>query len=87
MRGVCVWGGGAAPTLQRPRWEVCGGGGEGRGQAAYRPPPGPPPTSGLTHADQRITEDVEKFCYSISELFSRTVKPLLDVILFTRRYG
>lgn len=29
---------------------------------------------GLTHADQRITEDVEKFCYSISELYAHTFK-------------
>ncbi len=29
---------------------------------------------GLTNADQRITEDVEKFCYSISELYSHTFK-------------
>eukprot|EP00898_Chlorokybus_atmophyticus_P003808 jgi/Chlat1/4428/Chrsp29S04393 len=39
---------------------------------------------GLSNADQRITEDVEKFCTNISELFSYTFKPLLDVILFTR---
>jgi len=39
---------------------------------------------GLTHADQRITEDVERFAASLSELFNRTLKPLLDVVLFTR---
>lgn len=39
---------------------------------------------GLTGADQRITEDVEKFCGCVSELYSYTFKPLLDVILFTR---
>ena len=39
---------------------------------------------GLTGADQRITEDVEKFCACVSELYSYTFKPLLDVILFTR---
>mmetsp|Transcript_5153 Transcript_5153/g.11220 ORF Transcript_5153/g.11220 Transcript_5153/m.11220 type:complete len:766 (-) Transcript_5153:214-2511(-) len=39
---------------------------------------------GMTNADQRITEDVEKFCFAISELYSHTFKPLLDVILFTR---
>lgn len=38
----------------------------------------------MTHPDQRLTEDVEKFCYSISELYSYTFKPLLDVLLFTR---
>ncbi|GFR51705.1 hypothetical protein Agub_g14150 [Astrephomene gubernaculifera] len=39
---------------------------------------------GLTHADQRITEDVEKFAASISDLYAHTFKPLLDVVLFTR---
>jgi len=29
---------------------------------------------GLTHADQRITEDVEKFCFSVSDLYSHTFK-------------
>ncbi len=29
---------------------------------------------GLTHADQRITEDVEKFSFSIAELYSYTFK-------------
>ncbi|KAK2080652.1 hypothetical protein QBZ16_000506 [Prototheca wickerhamii] len=42
---------------------------------------------GLTGADQRITEDVEKFSYAISELYSYTFKPLLDVVLFTRSLG
>lgn len=39
---------------------------------------------GLTAADQRLTEDVEKFAYAISELYSYTFKPALDVVLFTR---
>lgn len=40
----------------------------------------------MTHVDtdQRITEDVEKFAYAISELYGYTFKPLLDVVLFTR---
>lgn len=33
---------------------------------------------------QRITEDVQKFSSAISELFSYTFKPVLDIILFTR---
>jgi len=35
---------------------------------------------GLTHADQRITEDVEKFCFSISDLYSHTFKVGYDLI-------
>eukprot|EP00201_Polytomella_parva_P010323 CAMPEP_0175055446 /NCGR_PEP_ID=MMETSP0052_2-20121109/10083_1 /TAXON_ID=51329 ORGANISM="Polytomella parva, Strain SAG 63-3" /NCGR_SAMPLE_ID=MMETSP0052_2 /ASSEMBLY_ACC=CAM_ASM_000194 /LENGTH=716 /DNA_ID=CAMNT_0016320289 /DNA_START=42 /DNA_END=2189 /DNA_ORIENTATION=- len=39
---------------------------------------------GLAGADQRLTEDIEKFSAAFSELFSYTFKPLLDVIMFTR---
>lgn len=39
---------------------------------------------GLSNADQRITEDVQKFASAISELFSYTFKPILDIVLFTR---
>lgn len=37
----------------------------------------------MTNADQRLTEDVEKFSYAISELYSHTFKPLLDVVYHT----
>ena len=40
--------------------------------------------AGLTGADQRITEDVEKFSAAIADLYGYTFKPLLDVLLFTR---
>ena len=46
--------------------------------------PRAPAAAGLTGADQRITEDVERFSHAISELYSYTFKPLLDVALFTR---
>lgn len=39
---------------------------------------------GLSHPDQRITDDVEKFCETVAELYSYTFKPLLDVIVFSR---
>lgn len=39
---------------------------------------------GLSNADQRITEDVQKFASAISELYSYTFKPILDIVLFTR---
>lgn len=35
---------------------------------------------GLTNADQRITEDVEKFAYNISELYSYTFKVTLHTV-------
>ena len=40
--------------------------------------------SGLSHSDQRITDDVEKFCETVAELYSHTFKPLLDVLVFSR---
>lgn len=39
---------------------------------------------GLGHADQRLTDDVEKFCADLSELYSKTLKPLFDLLVFSR---
>ncbi|MCO5569994.1 hypothetical protein L7F22_023709 [Adiantum nelumboides] len=39
---------------------------------------------GLSNPDQRITEDVAKFSTAVSDLYSNTFKPILDIILFTR---
>lgn len=36
----------------------------------------------ITNADQLITQDVEKFCNSITELYSNLSKPLLDVVIY-----
>ena len=38
----------------------------------------------LPNIDQRLTEDVENFAVAISELYNHTLKPFLDVVLFTR---
>ncbi|CAN8077205.1 unnamed protein product [Agarophyton chilense] len=40
--------------------------------------------SGLSHPDQRITEDVEKFSETFAEIYSYTFKPLLDIVIFSR---
>jgi ABC-type uncharacterized transport system fused permease/ATPase subunit len=39
----------------------------------------------LLYSDQRITQDVEKFSTAVSELYSSTFKPIVDIVLFTRR--
>ena len=41
----------------------------------------------LDNADQRIVEDLNQFCATASDLFARTFKPLLDVVLSTHRMG
>jgi len=40
---------------------------------------------GLDCADARIVEDLHTFCREMAELFTRTFKPALDVVLNTRR--
>lgn len=42
---------------------------------------------GLSHPDLRISDDVDKFSETFSELCSYTFKPLLDVIVFSRSLG
>jgi len=39
----------------------------------------------LDNADQRVAEDLYQFCSTISDLYARTFKPLLDVVLSTSR--
>lgn len=38
----------------------------------------------LDNADQRIAEDLQQFCATAADLFSRTFKPALDVVLSVR---
>ena len=38
---------------------------------------------GMRSADQRITDDVDKFCTSIAELYGYTLKPVVDIAIFT----
>ncbi|KAK7100602.1 ATP-binding cassette sub-family D member 3-like [Littorina saxatilis] len=37
----------------------------------------------IANADQLLTQDVEKFCDSVAELYSNLSKPILDVILYS----
>eukprot|EP00300_Choanocystis_sp_HF-7_P037494 c53660_g1_i1.p1 GENE.c53660_g1_i1~~c53660_g1_i1.p1 ORF type:complete len:649 (-),score=151.27 c53660_g1_i1:210-2117(-) len=39
----------------------------------------------LDNADQRIVEDLHQFCITAADLFSRTFKPAIDVVLSTMR--
>ena len=39
---------------------------------------------GLDHAEQRLTEDVDKFCETLSELYSKTLKPMMDLLVFSQ---
>lgn len=41
----------------------------------------------LDNADARIVEDLNQFCSTAADLFSRTFKPALDVLLSTQRMG
>jgi ATP-binding cassette, subfamily D (ALD), member 3 len=36
----------------------------------------------ITNADQLLTQDVEKFCNSLTELYSNISKPFLDVVIY-----
>jgi ATP-binding cassette subfamily D (ALD) protein 3 len=39
----------------------------------------------IANADQLITQDVDKFCYSVSQLYSNISKPILDIYIYARR--
>jgi ABC-type uncharacterized transport system fused permease/ATPase subunit len=40
-------------------------------------------TSELDNPDQRIVDDILKFCETAADLYSRTFKPALDVVINT----
>ncbi|KYQ92710.1 ABC transporter D family protein [Tieghemostelium lacteum] len=39
----------------------------------------------IDNADQRVTSDIENFCNSLSNLYTTVFKPVLDLVLFTRK--
>ena len=39
----------------------------------------------ISNPDQLLTTDVERFCSSITELYSNISKPLLDIIIYVQR--
>lgn len=41
--------------------------------------------SRIANPDQRLTSDTEKWASSLSSLYLNTVKPLLDIILFSKK--
>ena len=41
--------------------------------------------SRITNPDQIFTSDVEKWAYSLANLYSNFSKPLLDIVLFSKK--
>lgn len=39
----------------------------------------------IANADQLLTTDIDKFCESVTDLYSNTCKPLLDVVIYIYR--
>jgi len=39
----------------------------------------------IANADQLLTQDVDKFCDSATELYSNILKPLLDIFIYVYR--
>ncbi|KAL6048544.1 ATP-binding cassette sub- D member 3 [Balamuthia mandrillaris] len=39
----------------------------------------------IANADQLLTQDVEKFCSSVAELYSNISKPILDIFIYARK--
>lgn len=41
--------------------------------------------SRIANADQLLTQDVDKFCESVTDLYSNILKPLLDIFIYVYR--
>jgi len=39
----------------------------------------------IANADQLLTQDVERFCTSVAELYSNISKPILDILIYARK--
>lgn len=39
----------------------------------------------ISNPDQLLTTDVERFCSSITELYSNVSKPMLDIVIYVQR--
>ena len=39
----------------------------------------------ISNPDQLLTTDVERFCSSITELYSNISKPILDIVIYVQR--
>lgn len=39
----------------------------------------------IANADQLLTTDIDKFCESVTDLYSNISKPLLDIIIYVYR--
>lgn len=39
----------------------------------------------IANADQLLTQDVERFCTCVAELYSNVSKPLLDIFIYARK--
>ena len=39
----------------------------------------------ISNPDQLLTTDVERFCTSITELYSNISKPMLDIVIYVQR--
>lgn len=39
----------------------------------------------ISNADQLLTTDIDKFCESVTDVYSNVSKPILDIVLYVYR--